>query len=124
MSETFGKWLEQQRLRIGLNQTELAERSHVSKATISLYEADKVAQPRLHQLDKIAKVLSITSDAIRSEFSERNMSSQTELLNIDTDVDIRFQGSKNWSDEKRSRVVDAFKTVVAGIKAREDVEER
>jgi|GEM_PF-5836412 len=72
MSETFGAWLEQKRLSVGLNQTELAERTDVSKTTISLYESDKIAQPRFSQLDKIAKVIGVSSDEIRKAWASRN----------------------------------------------------
>lgn len=43
MAETFGEWLVNKRRAAGLSQTELAERSRVTKATISLYEKDKIA---------------------------------------------------------------------------------
>lgn len=65
MAETFGRWLEQKRDAAGLNQTELAKLSRVSKNTISLYEQDKVAQPRLKQLDKIALALGLSKQEVR-----------------------------------------------------------
>lgn len=71
MSETFGQWLTAKREAAGLNQTELAVLSRVTKSTISLYEKDAVAQPRFKQLDKIAKALNISPDAIRRTFAER-----------------------------------------------------
>lgn len=65
MGETFGQWLERKRKAAGLNQTELAERSRVTKATISLYELDRINQPRRSQVDKIAKALNVPLDEAR-----------------------------------------------------------
>lgn len=65
MAETFGRWLEMKRDAAGLNQTELARLSRVSKNTISLYEQDKIEQPRLKQLDKIALALGLPKEEVR-----------------------------------------------------------
>jgi transcriptional regulator with XRE-family HTH domain len=78
MSESFGEWLKQKRRSAGLTQEDLAKRIGATKSTISLYEKDKIAQPRLHQLDSIGRVLGIDVKTIRKEFTDRNVtSSQT-----------------------------------------------
>lgn len=59
MSETPGQALKRLRIAAGLNQTDLAERSRVSKNYISLLEADKVSQPRTYQIEKIEKALNL-----------------------------------------------------------------
>lgn len=68
MNDTPGEWLKKARLEKGLNQTELAERSRVSKNYISLLEAGRVAQPRLYQLEKIEKALNMPPGHLRDRF--------------------------------------------------------
>jgi DNA-binding XRE family transcriptional regulator len=65
VSETFGQWLIRQRRTLGLNQSEFAKRAGLTKATLSLYEKDSVAQPRFRQLDKIARALGKPPDEVR-----------------------------------------------------------
>lgn len=65
MDETFGQWLRKQRKARSYSQDVLAERSRVSKTYISLLESDKVAQPRLYQIDKIAKALNVPIAEVR-----------------------------------------------------------
>lgn len=65
MSETFGQWLKQRREAAGYNRTELAARARTTKATISLYELDKVDQPRKAVVDNIAKALHVPLDEAR-----------------------------------------------------------
>lgn len=57
VGESFGQWLIRQRRVLDLNQTEFAKRAQLHKATLSLYENDKVEQPRIPQLNKIARAL-------------------------------------------------------------------
>jgi transcriptional regulator with XRE-family HTH domain len=66
MSETFGQWLKRRRLESGYNRTELAQRSRTTKATISLYELDKIDQPRRSVVDRIAKALAVPIDEART----------------------------------------------------------
>lgn len=80
MAETFGQWLERKRNAAGLNQTELAARSRVTKATISLYEQDRVEQPRPKQLVKIAKALGVSIEEIRDAASQRSKPQNLEQL--------------------------------------------
>lgn len=69
MSETAGQALRRVRIAKGYNQTELATRSRVSKNYISLLEADKIAQPRLYQIEKIEKALGVGPGEIQTQFS-------------------------------------------------------
>lgn len=74
MENSFGKWLAEKRLEKGLNQTELAKRSRITKATISLYESDKIAQPRFYQLEKIAKALGLSIDEMHHAYASYRLS--------------------------------------------------
>ncbi len=69
MSQTSGEWLKEKRLDERLSQQELADNSGVTKATISLLENNKITQPRLDNLDAIAKKLKIPKDEMRRRFA-------------------------------------------------------
>lgn len=83
MADNFGSWLQAKRKAVGLNQTELAERSRLSKTTISMYEANKIAQPRFTQLDKIAKALGLGPDKIRKAFMQFNVNAEEQMLEVE-----------------------------------------
>lgn len=80
MNETFGKWLKRLRKKRGLNQPELAKLAHTTKATISLLEADKIAQPRFEKLENIAKALGLSPAEIRAVYAEKSVSPQNSSL--------------------------------------------
>lgn len=82
MQETFGQWLARKRKDAQLNQTELAERSRVTKSTINLYEQDKIAQPRIKQIDKIAKALNVSVDEARRAAGPQAASKPTNLAEL------------------------------------------
>lgn len=71
MKESFGEWLKRRRKERGLNQPELARLAHTTKATISLLESDKISQPRLDNIDNIAKSLGIPFEEMRQVFAEK-----------------------------------------------------
>jgi transcriptional regulator with XRE-family HTH domain len=71
MNETFGQWLKKKRKECGYNQPELAEKARTTKATISLLEGDKIAQPRLDNIDNIGKALGIPFGEMRRIFAEK-----------------------------------------------------
>lgn len=73
MSETSGQWLKDLRLAQKLSQQHLADDSGVTKATISLLENNKITQPRLDNLDSIAKRLKVPKDEMRRRFAEENL---------------------------------------------------
>lgn len=66
----FGDQLRQLREGGGLTQEELAERSGVSKETISLIERGQVRRPRKDTVTRLADALGITGEA-RAEFSRQ-----------------------------------------------------
>ncbi len=70
MNESFGQWLKSQRKLRGFNQPELAKLAHTTKATISLLEGDKIAQPRFDSIDNIAKALNIPIVVVRQKLTE------------------------------------------------------
>lgn len=95
MSETAGQTLKRIRLAQGYNQTELAERSRVSKNYISLLEADKVAQPRPYQIEKIEKALGVPANELRSRFlgvATKKPENVHELIDALADIGIDIGG--------------------------------
>jgi len=60
---TIGEKIKQFRLNKGLKQSELAEKSGVSRVSIGLYERDERV-PRVEHLEKIASVLGVKSNNI------------------------------------------------------------
>ena len=105
--ETFGKWLLRQRKRCEFNQTELAKLARVSKNYISLLEADKIVQPRLSSIDKIAKALNLTPDAARRQL----VADQVKLKSYSNDqlssIDFLYKNFK--TDEARHEAEYLFK---------------
>lgn len=117
MAETFGEWLAEKRLAAGLNQTELARRSRVTKATISLYEQDKIKQPRWKQLDKIALVLGIPKSEIRKAATSlepiKPLTAREALERIEQLLP-EFKGllpSEGITDENAEKILDDFRTI-------------
>lgn len=119
MSETSGQWLKRVRIERGYTQTELAERSRVSKNYVSLLEADKVTQPRLRQLDKIALALSLPKEYVRAKFSGINQPSQPrtytellqalELLGIEIDWALINKNLENYTEADFAELLERIK---------------
>ncbi len=116
---TFGEWLAEKRVAAGLNQSDLAKLSRVTKTTISNYEAGKITQPRFYQLDKIAKALGMPSEEMREAYARR-MSGTDESHDILDNVRISFMGKKSLSDEEKDEILKAVRRIVAGIKAEKE----
>ncbi len=58
-TESFAKFIKEERMRLGLTQTELAEKLHVSTAAVSKWEREKCL-PDITKLDEIAQVLGLS----------------------------------------------------------------
>ncbi len=58
-TESFAKFIKEERTRLGMTQTELAEKLHVSTAAVSKWEREKCL-PDIPKLEDIAAVLGIT----------------------------------------------------------------
>lgn len=115
MAETFGSWLRSKRTTVGMNQSELARQARVTKTTISMYEADKIVQPRFTQLDKIAKVLSIEPQEMRRAFMEYSGIGQ-EAHDLEG-VRISFLDRAGLTDEDKEEILRTIRRQIAGMKA-------
>ena len=60
MSTTLGDFVRQRREALGINQTELAERSDVPRETINRIEKNKTALPMADSRRKLAKALGVS----------------------------------------------------------------
>lgn len=110
MNETFGQWLERMRKAAGLNQTELAERARVTKATISLYEQDKIAQPRNGQIEKIAKALGVPVDD-----AQRRAAGYA-----DTDPDGLYRGLSRLPLERQPLARRQIRAIIDSLAAQDE----
>lgn len=113
MSESFGKWLIRQRKLLGLNQTEFAKRAQITKATLSLYEKDAVDQPRLRQLEKIARALGKSPDEVRRAAAPV----ADDTHDILEGVVIMFQDEAKLSPEEKEKILEIVRTVARGVKS-------
>jgi transcriptional regulator with XRE-family HTH domain len=114
VTETFGQWLIRQRKLLGLNQTELAQRAGLTKATVSLYEKDAVDQPRFRQLDKLARALNKPPEDVRRAAS---VGVEDDRYKLPEGVSVSFDSSSHLTDEQKDRIVNVIKTLVAGVRA-------
>lgn len=57
-TESFAKFIKEERTRLGMTQAELAEKLHVSTAAVSKWEREKCL-PDISKLDDIAEVLEV-----------------------------------------------------------------
>lgn len=118
MAQTFGSWLRSKREVAGMNQSELARRSRVTKTTISMYEADKITQPRFTQLDKIAKALAIETTEIRQAFMEYN-GATADSHDLEG-VRISFLDGQDLSDEDKEEILKLIRRQMAAMKAEKE----
>lgn len=86
MNETFGDWLKALRKKIGFSQQELADRSGVTKSTISLLEKNKIEQPRISGLERIAKALNISPEEMRRALVEKKLSTTGSTFSKPTNI--------------------------------------
>lgn len=116
MADTFGAWLKEKRKASGMNRAELAEKSRVTRATISLYELDKVEQPRKSQIDKIAKALNVPVDEARraAGYAAPESNDAHDILD---EVRISFMHASSLTDEQKEEILRSVRRTVAGIKA-------
>jgi transcriptional regulator with XRE-family HTH domain len=112
VSETFGQWLIRQRRTLGLNQSEFAKRAGLTKATLSLYEKDSVAQPRFRQLDKIARALGKPPDEVRRAASPAATDESYDILE---GAIIMFQNESDLTPEQKAKLIDMARTIAQGI---------
>lgn len=128
MTESFGQWLERKRRAAGLNQTELAQRSRVTKATISLYERDGIDQPRRGQIDKIAKALGVSVDEARSKAGYASEKLEGTTLDIADDLRVSLLHGKDYTDEDKAEfeigLGAAYEVLKARIEARKKRENK
>lgn len=121
-TETFGQWLKHRREDKGLSQAELARRAQMARATVSLYEKNAINQPRLHQLEKIAHVLGIEDEEMRSAFASLTMNvgsggAEMDSFEVMKGVVVSFDRKKSTlSASQRDEVVEVLKLLVKGIK--------
>lgn len=123
MNESFGQWLKSQRKARGYNQPELAKLAHTTKATISLLEGDKIAQPRFENLDKIAKALNVPTGEMRgrlAEWQNSNIAASAETHEIMKGVKIQLDHSAKLSENDKQKILDAIRLVTAGVIATKD----
>lgn len=80
MSESFGSWLKLLRDKLGYSQQEVADRAKVTKSTISLLENDKIELPRLDGLDRIAKVLGVSTEEMRRNLAVRMIMKDSQFV--------------------------------------------
>lgn len=125
MNETFGEWLKNLREELKLSQQDLADRSGVTKATISLLETNKIAAPRFDGLERIAKALNISSETMRRNFAEKFV-----LKDFDSDaheilegIQIVFQNGQKLSKKKQKELIEAAIFVARGVAASDDESE-
>lgn len=112
MPETFGQWLTRTRRAAGYNRAELATLSRVTRATISLYELDKVEQPRRSQVDKIARALNVPVDEARQAagYASKDIGTQIQIAD---DVRVAMLGADKFTEEDKKRFEIAFRAAYA-----------
>lgn len=124
MKETFGAYLRTKRKSIGLNQAEVARRGGLSRAIYSMYELDRIKQPRLPQLDKLAKGLGVKKEEVRAAYAARSLNKgfeygETESYPIARGVEISINHSRaNLTDIQANELIRTLQIIYKGIKAK------
>lgn len=118
----FGPWLQQRREERGISQSAVAKKAGITVTHLSRIENGQSGVKRrtlVHIVDAINELepdqsLSLDHVLIRAGFAPI-----LDLVDLDEDVRISFRDSEDWDDERRRRAIEAFKTVLEGIKARD-----
>lgn len=124
MAETFGTWLKHRRLEQNLSQAGLAERGDMKRATVSLYEKDGIAHPKMAQLDKLAKGLGVSKDDVRAAFAARTILGDQKLVDeesveIGKGVRVVFNlKDAKLTTEDTLKFISAMKLVLDGLRSR------
>lgn len=122
MNETFGDWLKFLREQCKYSQQELADRSGVSKATISLLEKNKIASPRFDGLERIAKALGISNEVMRRNFAEKFVLNgfDSESQEVLDSIHIVFQDRRKVSKKQQEEILNAARHIARGVLAQKE----
>ena len=102
---TLGKRIKDIRMRLGLNQTELAKRAGVTQATLSRYEDNLVPYPRMQVLLRIAAALDASPEYLINGKGSQHLASESGQINDLVNI------CKDLSPEAVSMLVAAAKAL-------------
>ena len=131
MGTTLGQLLKTRREELGYSRTRTAELSGVNASSIEAWEVGRVAKPPLHDVIRLARVLSISmSDLERIALAENDESllgqerepaaATRSLLSIGVPLLARAMVSLRWDDHAAARALNTTPARIGRLRSAGD----
>jgi len=130
MGRTLGRLLKSKREQLGYSRTRAAELSGINASSIEAWEVGRVAKPPLHDVIRLARVLSISMSELEQTVMAENdenppgqhpdAAGRPSLANIGLPLLARAMSSLQWNDQAAADALNTTPARIARLRAGDD----